>query len=61
MGTFAPEAIERLASDLHSSQLVHVASSKALGLYTGPNSIVCTQQCREMLNLRKFDFNKTGL
>ena len=51
--TFAPEAIERVVSDLHSGQLVHVASSKGLTLYTGPNSIACTQQCREMLNLRK--------
>ena len=34
--TFAPEAIERVVSDLHSGQLVHVASSKGLTLYTVP-------------------------
>ena len=44
--TFAPEAIERVVSDLHSGQIVHVASSKGLTLYTGPNSIACTQQFR---------------
>ena len=56
--TFAPEAIERVVSDLHSGQLVHVASSKGLTLYTSPNSIACTQQCREILNLHKFALEK---
>ena len=53
-----PEAIKLVVSDLHSGQLVHVASSKGLTLYTGPNSIACTQQCQEMLNLHKFALEK---
>ena len=59
--TFAPEAIERVVSDLHSGQLVHVASSKGLTLYTGPNSIACTQQCQEMPNIRKFALEKRAI
>ena len=56
--TFAPEAIECVVSDLQSGQLVYFASSKGLALYTGPNSIVCTQKYRKMLNLRKFALEK---
>ena len=58
--TFSLEAIERVVSDLHSSWLICVTSFKGLALYTGPNSIVCTQQCQEMLNLRKFALEKKG-